>query len=314
METQPNNREVIATTTEIKTSHSVVGCLSAIFGVFALLGAILFIYLMTSDMAGAGLDILGMFSAGITVICTLPALILGIIGLFLKNRKKLFPIIGVSISGLFVLIVVTGFFFISYYERLSSGKLPIRDGFTFQVWGTGANQNYSIDYYKNTLQFIIPIKNQRFWSHPKDINYGTAQTYNSLHIEVTAITSSTNTDTAFGIICDRGSNFNDDSYYYLVITRAGKYVIAKVETGKKDVILTNNGQWATSSLITQNAKSYRIGADCSNGTLTLYVDGQQIDSVYDASYPNGWFALFVMSGNNEGSSIVGFDDFLAKEK
>lgn len=106
MKTQPSQGEVKATSAETKTSHSVVGGLSAICAVFALGAAIFFIYLMTSEISGSGLDILGMLSIGGMVICSPIALILGIIGLFLKNRKKLFAVIGVSLSGLMILLPV----------------------------------------------------------------------------------------------------------------------------------------------------------------------------------------------------------------
>jgi len=35
-----------------------------------------------------------------------------------------------------------------------------------------------------------------------------------------------------------------------------------------------------------------VGADCNNGTLTLYVDGQRIDSVSDNTYGNGSIGVF----------------------
>jgi len=80
-----------------------------------------------------------------------------------------------------------------------------------------------------------------------------------------------------------------------------------------DEILTNNGQWETSDLIPQNASSYRLGADCGNGTLTLYVDGQQIDSVSDSTYTSGGIALFAWSGEEVQTVNVSFDDFLMTE-
>lgn len=311
METPPSQAEVKATSAETKTTHSVVGCLSAIFGVFALFAAILFIYLMTSDLIGSVLDILGMFSIGITVICTLPALILGIIGLFLKNRKKLFPIIGVSISGLFVLIAAVVFIYVFSITRFNTGKLPLRDSFTQKNWEMGTYADHTIQYYQGTLQFIISTKNLYELSSPK-ISFDTKYSYENVHIEVTAIANGTDPQTAFGIMCNKQSVYS--SSYYFGITPEGKYAIAKFKRGENDVILTNNGNWATSDLIVQNADSYRIGADCYNGNLTLYVDGKQIDSVYDASYTKGGFALFVMSGSDTTNTIVGFDDFLMKKK
>jgi len=40
------------------------------------------------------------------------------------------------------------------------------------------------------------------------------------------------------------------------------------------------------------------------------VDGQQIDSVSDASYANGGVALFTWSGEEATNTNVSFDDFL----
>jgi hypothetical protein len=76
-----------------------------------------------------------------------------------------------------------------------------------------------------------------------------------------------------------------------------------------DVFLTNNDQWAVSDSITQNAASYRIGADCGNGALTLYVDGKQIDSVSDTSYAKGDVGLFAWTGT-ETSAAIQFDDIV----
>lgn len=99
------------------------------------------------------------------------------------------------------------------------------------------------------------------------------------------------------------------TFYYFAITSAGDYAIAKTAVAKDDVFLTNNDQWAVSGSITQNAVSYRIGADCGNGALTLYVDGKQIDSVSDTSYAKGDVGLFVWTGT-ETSAAVHFDDIV----
>jgi hypothetical protein len=74
------------------------------------------------------------------------------------------------------------------------------------------------------------------------------------------------------------------------------------------VFLTNNDEWADSDLIAENADSYRLGADCGNGNLTLYVDGQQIASVSDTTYTNGGVAVLVWSAEEAGD--VTFDDFV----
>jgi hypothetical protein len=98
------------------------------------------------------------------------------------------------------------------------------------------------------------------------------------------------------------------------MTPAGEYAIARAAEGQSDVFLTNNDQWASSDQIAQNADSYRVGADCnSNGTLTLYVDGQQIASVSDSTYTSGGVALMVWSGEEATTTDVSFDDFLMSQ-
>ena len=94
------------------------------------------------------------------------------------------------------------------------------------------------------------------------------------------------------------------------MTPAGEYAIAKATDGESDVFLTNNDQWAPSDLISVDAASYRVGADCGSGTITLYVDGQQVASVSDASYVNGGVAVFAWSGEEATNTDVSFDDFV----
>ena len=98
------------------------------------------------------------------------------------------------------------------------------------------------------------------------------------------------------------------------MTPAGEYAIAKATAEQSDVFLTNNDQWASSDLIQKDAASYRVGADCrSDGTLILYVDGQQVASVSDVAYSNGGVAVFAWSGEEATNTNVSFDDFLMTE-
>ena len=184
----------------------------------------------------------------------------------------------------------------------SPGSVIISDDFSSMQWGTGTDADRSVEYADTALQMIVYTKNYFVWSTRND------QDYQNIHIEVTVINNGTDSTTAFGIMCNQQAV--DGNFYYLAITPAGEYAIAKAAEGQSDVFLTNNDQWGASDLITQNASSYRVGADCGNGTLTLYVDGQQIVSVLDATYAGGGVALFTWSGENATTTDVSFDDFL----
>jgi len=173
-------------------------------------------------------------------------------------------------------------------------------------WGTLTNTNTSIEYRNDALNMIVYTKNYFVWTTPDDVDY------KNVHLEVTVIINDTDPNTAFGIMCHQQAS-TDDSYYYVAMTPSAQYVIAKAETGETDLFLTNNDDWGTSASITKDASSYRLGADCGNGTLTLYVDGQQIASVSDSSYTTGGVGLFTWSAEEATTTDVSFDDFIMTE-
>lgn len=175
------------------------------------------------------------------------------------------------------------------------------DGFD-QPWGIGTDADSSVEYADGGLQFKVFTTEYFVWSSASDT------TYSNIHVEVTAKNNSTDGNAVFGIICNQG--VIDDNLYYFAVTPNGEYAIAKGALAQDDLFLTNDDLWAASDLITPNAASYRIGADCGNGTLTLYVDGKQIASVQDATYPDGKVALFAWSAEIENSVDVTFDDFV----
>src|SRR5687768_9420477 len=185
----------------------------------------------------------------------------------------------------------------------NDGTVLLEDDFSARAsnWGTLTDSDSSIKYAEEALNMHIFTKDYFVWSTPNDTDY------ENVHLEVTVINNDTDPTTAFGLMC---AQVADWSFYYFAITPAGEYAIAKAVTGQTDVFLTNDDQWAPSSLIAKNASSYRVGADCGNGTLALYVDGQQVDSVSDTTYSIGTVGLFTWSGEDVASADVSFDDFL----
>ena len=212
-----------------------------------------------------------------------------------KNLTK----VVLAISVLALALLACGAF-----SSLFGGPL-VQDDFsnTSGAWGTGTDTDSSVEYANGGLRFQVFTPNYLTWSTPNTTDY------QNVHIEATATHNDTNSTTAFGVICHALGT--TASYYYFVITPGGEYAIAKAEVGQTDFFFTNNDQWGTSNLITQNAASYRIGADCaSDGRLTLYVDGQQIDSVNDTTFTTGRVGLITWSGDEAPSADVVFDDFV----
>jgi len=186
----------------------------------------------------------------------------------------------------------------------STGNVLLSDDFSSPQWGTGTDSDSSVEYTDAALKFIVFTKNYFVWSTPGN------EEYQNVHMEVTVLNNGTDSTTGFGLMCNQQASAKK-SFYYLAMTPAGEYAIAKATTDQSDVFLTNNDAWASSDLIAKDASSYRVGADCgSNGTLTLYVDGQQIASVSDVSYSSGAIAVFTWSGEEATTTNVSFDDFL----
>ena len=169
-------------------------------------------------------------------------------------------------------------------------------------WGTLTDSDSSIEYAEDTLHMLIFTKDFFVWSTPNDNDY------ENVHMEVTVTNNDTDPTTAFGLLCAQQTE--EWSFYYFAITPAGEYAIAKAVTDEADFFFTNNDQWTSSDLIVPNAVSYRVGADCGNGSLILYVNGQQIVSVSDTTYSIGNVGLFTWSGEDVASADVTFDDFL----
>ncbi len=174
------------------------------------------------------------------------------------------------------------------------------------TWGTGTDADSSVEYVSEGLNMQLFKENYIVWSSPNDTKY------QNVHMEVTVLNNGTDDSTAFGFMCNQQYPITD-LRYYLAITPAGEYAIGKAQLALDDEILSNNGEWGKSDLIAKDASSYHLGADCGNGKLALYVDGQQVASASDSTYTDGNVTLFIWSGKKIGKVNVTFDEFLMKK-
>jgi len=185
-------------------------------------------------------------------------------------------------------------------ESQEPGSIILSDDFSSEEWGTGTDAASSIEYANETLQMVVNQRNHFVWSRPNN------EVYENIHMEVTVINNGTDSTTAFGLIC----NLTDGDFYYFGITPAGQYAIALASEGAVDVFLTNDDAWGDSDLIAVNAESYRVGADCGEGILNLYVDGQVIATALDDTYTSGQVAVFTWSDVDAITTDISFDDFV----
>lgn len=214
------------------------------------------------------------------------------------NKKVLFAILALALAAM-----ACG---LPSIPGLSGGPLFQDDfgGFE-QTWGTGTDSDSSIEYSNGGLNMQVYETNYFVWSTPND------EDYTNIHIEVTVQNNSSDPNTAFGVICNQG--IPSTNYYYFAVTANGQYAIARGAVAQDDFFMTGDNQWSNSDLIPQNAASYQLGADCGNGALTLYVNGQQVASVNDSTYTSGAVGLFTWSDEQSSSANMTFDNFIVTE-
>jgi hypothetical protein len=168
-------------------------------------------------------------------------------------------------------------------------------------WGTGTDAQSSVQYSQGGLQMQVYSPYYVTWS-----TYG-IESYENLHMEVNVTNSSTDPEAMFGFICNEQGQTN--SFYYVGVSPDGYYAFIKSSVAAEDVYLKEGN----SDVISANPSSLRLGLDCNNGSMTLYVNGQTIDSVTDSTYPSGVVGLFAASNDEESGASVIFDDFTSTQ-
>ena len=106
---------------------------------------------------------------------------------------------------------------------INTGNVLLEDDFSAgSNWGILTDADTSIEYLEDALHMVVFRKNYFVWTTPNDTDY------KNIHLEVTVIINDTDSNTAFGIMCNQQASA-DDSYYYFAITPSAQYVIAKAE-------------------------------------------------------------------------------------
>lgn len=110
------------------------------------------------------------------------------------------------------------------------------------------------------------------------------------------------TNNLYGVIC---RYLNQENFYFLMISSDGYFGIGKVIDGKYQLI--NRSDYPPSDAIITGEKTNRIRADCVGSTLTLYVNGQWVDSQEDTDLKTGKVGL--ITGTLGGQTTILFDAF-----
>ena len=99
---------------ENKLRQSIPGILSVVFGLIALcpIGLGIFVAIDSDPGGDFAFAVIFLLVIGSFCVFTPLMLILGLIGLFQKDRSKLFPIIGLSFFAFYMFVALVGLFFV----------------------------------------------------------------------------------------------------------------------------------------------------------------------------------------------------------
>lgn len=181
----------------------------------------------------------------------------------------------------------------------SSSNVLFSDDFskTSSGWDAVTNSSRTTDYYNSAYHIVVNDTYSDAWANPG------SESFTDVHIEVDATKNGGPDDNDFGIICRYK---NTDQFYYGIVSSDGYYAIMKMTSdGGKSLGHDNMLQ---SDKISQGAATNRIRFDCVGSTLTLYVNGSQIDQQSDSEYTSGNVGLIAGTFGTGGTDML-FDNF-----
>ena len=164
-------------------------------------------------------------------------------------------------------------------------------------WGTGTDSNSSVEYLNDGLTFLVFTPYYVTWSTP-DTN-----SYENTHLEVSISSMGSDPESMYGFVCNEQGTTN--AFYYVGVSPSGYYAFIKSSVALDDVFLKEG----TSDAIAAGGETIRLGLDCGNGSMTLYANGQMIDSVSDSTYTSGSVGIFAASNDEPSGTVAIFDDF-----
>lgn len=189
----------------------------------------------------------------------------------------------------------------------STGDVPgtlFRDDFEDSRSGWGAEQREEFSRGYKEGEYFIELREPNWfaWAYP-----GTQ--FDDVTVEVDARLFSGSPASHFGVLCRYA---DEDNFYYFAISADGYYAIFRRENGREPEVITGDGEGMIfSSIIRTGGQTNNIQAVCLGDDLSLYVNGELLETVNDGTHSRGDVGLGAGS-DLEGDARIQFDDFVAR--
>ena len=180
--------------------------------------------------------------------------------------------------------------------------LLFQDDFNNPGSGWGADQHEKSERGYEEGEYFIQLHEPNWfvWAYPDE-------QFEDVSVEVDAYLASGSQDSHFGLLC---RHVDEDNFYYFAISADGYYAIFRRVDGGDLEILTGDGSGMTPSPnIRIGEQTNRVLAVCRGDELSLYVNGELLETVSDDAHAQGDVGIGAGSGP-EGNVRVQFDDFI----
>jgi hypothetical protein len=212
----------------------------------------------------------------------------------LKNRMLLIPLVWV-----FSVILAsctgsgtptdTNILFTDDFSKTSSG------------WDKVTSENGVTDYADGVYRILVETTQYDLWANP-------GKSFDDVKVEVDATKMGGSENNDFGIQC---RYVDIDNYYFAIIASDGYYGIGKVINGDQSLFY-DNGMPSTDK-IKPGSELNHIRFDCVGSTLSLYINGDFVDSVEDTDLSAGGDVGLIAGTFDEGGTDIYFDNLVVKK-
>jgi hypothetical protein len=213
----------------------------------------------------------------------------------MKSTRVLLIILSLMLSSLACLSIA---------NKTPESDILFSDDFsdTSKKWDQVSETTRTTGYYNGAYRITVNEVNTDAWANPGE------ESFTDTRVEVDATKNGGPDDNDFGIVC-RYTGVN--RFYYGVISSDGFYGIMKMTSNGGTPV--SNNKMGESDLISRGATSYHIRFDCIGSTLTLHVNGNQLDQQTDTEYTTGNVGVIAGTFSEMGADIL-FDNFFVYKK
>lgn len=178
----------------------------------------------------------------------------------------------------------------------NGGTALYRDNFSNSDsgWCVDSDDTSALDYKGGQYVFEVNDPEWFVWCNPDE-------NFDDIHVEVTVENTGDTSDTVFGLICHFQNATSD--FYYGGISANGKYTLRLYQDGEDQILAEGDTD------VDASAASYKVGLDCANGEIALYLNGDKVDSASDDTYSSGDIGLFAWTGD-ETPAEIHYDDLV----